>query len=146
MTCWLVYNDLILCTIIRKGEIIEPWGTPAGHGLVDDNVPAMLTRRLLPSKKLCVQSHMLFVTFILANFHNKLPWFTMWKALQKSMNRTCTPFLLSRRLSVTLNQFCDLDVKADAIDHLAVNGCWLAFIFKSELFNLRWSFSRTFAV
>ena len=84
------------------------------------------------------------VTFISASFRSRIPWSTRSKALRKSMNKACTPFL-SCELSVALNQFCKIQAKADTVDRSVVNACWLSLICRSELFNLSCSFSRTLA-
>jgi hypothetical protein len=73
----------LLWILKSSGDITEPCGTPAGHGLTDNRVLASLTCCLLPPRKLRIHSQKALFTFISASLRSTIPWSTRSNALRK---------------------------------------------------------------
>ncbi len=101
-----VSSKLLICTLYKVGDITEPCGTPEGQGCIDDRIPCKLTCCVLLVRKPLIHNQNDLLTFIDANFPNRMLWFTRSKAFRKSINMAWRPFQPHCELFVALYQFC----------------------------------------
>ena len=127
----------------RWGEITQPCGTPAGHGLIVDTVIGSFTCWVRELRKLWIQSHKLLLMFLAFSFDSRIEWSTRSKALWKSRNSAWMPFLPVVLLSVSLNQLCVMLIRADTVERPWVKACWFPVTVRADLFRDICTFSRT---
>ena len=69
---WYCFFDVVDVDIKEEGEITQPCGIPAEHGLIVDTVVGSFTCWVGELKKLWIQSHTFLLMFLVLSFNSKI--------------------------------------------------------------------------